>query len=198
MTIQEASVVEMALSSSSRLAAILRTDGRVGLFDAGSGQVRCAFQAHNGLIQIGTFSGDENILATGGRDGRVRLWDVHRCRLLFDLEGVPTTIWRLAFSPDSKLLVSTARDGSTRVWDLDSQTLIDVIPTTEPTTDVTFIGDGSWIATVGQTGHLRLWKTVIENQGAAKVAELARCVTPFTLSSEHLVLNTSHKFRTCL
>lgn len=194
---QQESVTALAISRDSKLLAIGSPNGHLNVFNLETNTITCGLAAHHGVITAARFSDADGVLASGGRDAKVYLWDPRTCRVLSTFEGQGSIVKALAFSPNGSLLVSTGQDGTSRVWDVASQTLLDILPASEPTFSVTFTPDGKWVATVGTSGKVKLWNVGIETRSHEVINKMVQCVSPFRLISEHVSLDVSHDIHSC-
>ncbi len=100
------------------LLAIGGQDGMVQIWQAATGQLLFAIQAHTTFVLALTFSPDGKMLVSGCIGGGIKFWDVNtgECQQTWD-KG---RIWTLAFSPDGRLLAAglSDLDHSICIWDV--------------------------------------------------------------------------------
>ncbi len=90
------------------------SDGTARLWDAATGQQKCAPLQHKSSVLGLALSPDGKTLLTGCADGMAHLWDVWRRTPRvppFRLRAADVNMWYMAFSPDGKLVVTPSSDG---------------------------------------------------------------------------------------
>ncbi|WP_338898520.1 helix-turn-helix domain-containing protein [Streptomyces sp. TG1A-60] len=107
-------VESMAFSPDGRTLASANADGRVRLWNTGTGELDATLTVSltEGPVQV-AFSPDGRTLATAA-GGTVRLWDAttHYARATLPVRGART----LAFSPDGRTLATGGYDDRLRLW----------------------------------------------------------------------------------
>jgi WD40 repeat protein len=99
-------VLDLALLAGGGQLVTCGSDGRVVLWDVGSGQLVREFQGHAGNVAALAVRNDNQRLAAGGADGKVHIWNPGDGSPLAQLQG-PPGVAALAYSPDNqKLAVS--------------------------------------------------------------------------------------------
>ena len=111
------SAVSMALSADGGLVASASWDGRVGLWDAASGQRLAILQGHTGMVSTVALSADEHLVASGSVDGKARLWETGTGQPAGTLQGHTGVVYGVRLSGDGRLVASCGADGTVRMWD---------------------------------------------------------------------------------
>jgi WD40 repeat protein len=144
---------------------------------------------HRGAIRQLAFSPDRRYLATVSADGQIRLWaspdqviyadtTAEPLRVLEWPDGIAAEIAEIAFSPDGKKLAAillhnpdaiAKQSTQLYLWDVDTGTLAQTWPMTQPATQLRFSPDGTWLATVGDR-TLSLWNVA----ASQRVAQLTQ------------------------
>ncbi|QKD83223.1 hypothetical protein HPC62_14385 [Thermoleptolyngbya sichuanensis A183] len=126
---------------------------------------------HRGAIRQLVHSPDRRYLATVSADGSIRLWASPDQVIYADTTAKPLRVFtrpgdakaeitEIAFSPDGKKLAAillhnadTTAKSATQLylWDVDTGTLAQTLPMTQPATQLRFSPDGNWLATVGDS-----------------------------------------------
>lgn len=91
-------------------------DGRIQLWNVGSGQPEGVLQGHAGPVTHLAFDADELRLASGGADRAVRVWTLGVGGKPSVFLGHRSDILRVSFSPDGDQVIAASQDGWVRVW----------------------------------------------------------------------------------
>lgn len=105
----------LAFSPDGQIIATGDIDGRVWLFDPGSGRNLADFE-HSGRIDTLTFSPDGKTLASASADQTVQLWDVAGRSNRITLRGHQSAARTVAFSPDGQTLATGSADRMVKLW----------------------------------------------------------------------------------
>jgi len=95
-----------------------RTDGRVALFDLGTGEPKGELVGHKGAVRALAVSPDGTRLLTGSEDRTLRLWDLGAGQLLRVFSGHAAPVGAVVFMRDGRHVASASSDRSLLVWNL--------------------------------------------------------------------------------
>ncbi len=117
-------------------------------------------------IMWASFSPDDQLIATVGREQLIRIYSSHDFQEQHRLEGHRSTIYRVIFSPDNQQVVTASADATIRFWDLsnDSELFALNLPAQSaysvPLRDFDFrcTPSGCWIAVPLTRGKLALYE----------------------------------------
>ena len=146
------------------------------------GEETIALFPHETRVMVAEISGDETLLATGGRDKKVRLWNVETAELHQTLSGHIAPSQALAFSPDGTLLVSSGgpnweevegdngitytllprdsvEDRTAKVWDVATGENVATFKHLGEVRAIAFSPDGALLATSAGRTDIRSTKT---------------------------------------
>ena len=142
-------------------------DNSVRLWDVDTGAVRKVLRGHQKSVETVAFSGDGQVLASGGFDETARAWDVATGKLLATFQH-DDPVLAVAISPDGKAIASASArwgDGfygqapaNVQVWDVATSKPIATLPE-QPNQvfAVVFTPDGKSLITASLSGAVTLW-----------------------------------------
>src|SRR5262249_21176275 len=99
-------------------------------------------------------------LASGDDRGEIRLWDTASRKLLHTLshQGDEKWIFGLCFHPLGEVLASGSYDKTVKLWHAGTGRLLRTLEGhTDRITSVSFSSDGRLIASLGESGDVRVW-----------------------------------------
>jgi WD40 repeat protein len=118
-------IKSVAFSPDGKTLAAASRDGRIALWQTGTGKDLLYIMAHPKHTDAGSgpspcvaFAPDGKTLASASTDRTIRLWDVATARERGRFETPDGGFTALAFTPDGKALVSGSSDGTVLVWDV--------------------------------------------------------------------------------
>ncbi len=112
---------------------------------------------HTGGVQVITFSGDGQFLATAGGDNNVRLWLTAKGVKVLTLPH-ENTVTALSFSQDGKFLLTGTIDGQVKLWNLQTKTVEQIATKVGKITAIALSPDHQLIAMATQPGGIQLWQ----------------------------------------
>jgi len=92
-------------------------DGRLTVWDLGTGQELLRRQAHSGAINRLVLNADSRLAATAGEDGRAAVWAFRAGTPRVTILPHGSPVRSLSFSSDGVRLVTGGKDGSVTLWD---------------------------------------------------------------------------------
>src|SRR5574337_714738 len=154
-----ADLKEVALASNGRRAVAVSGDGRLRLWDAGSGKlIRVLSQGRFGSAV--TFSAHGHRIAMAAKGGSVRVWNAESGGRIAELRpGGRVAVLSLAFSPDGRRIATGGEDGRLRLWDAATGAPIaqPLVGHDGPVLSLAFSPDGQVLASGGGDRAVRLW-----------------------------------------
>ncbi len=157
------------LSARRRVLAIGYATGALALWQAETGKELWNSQGHKTATAIRevTFSPDERLVATAGRDNLAKIWDVDAGKEVLTLSGHRDGVFSVAFSPNGKMLATASIDGTARLWDLATGKQLSVfVGHKEGLFRVVFAPDAETLATASDDRTVRLWNLVTKREVA--------------------------------
>ena len=127
---------------------------------------------HNSNVFDVAFRSDGRVVASGGVR-TVRLWrrdGTSKSSIAFsDPKGEPHKIWAVDYSPNGQILAAGGSNGQIKLWKpeidtampfqiLDAHDTSDDLGNSQGVLDLSFSGDGRWLASVGTDRTLKLWQ----------------------------------------
>jgi hypothetical protein len=111
--------IAFAFSRDGKLIVSGASDGRVRLWNAGTGGCVRSLEGHAGAATAVALSADAQHVLSAGDDRTIRLWSLAHGQCVRTLEGHGGAITGLAWSDDLRTAVSVARDRTLRAWAID-------------------------------------------------------------------------------
>ncbi len=165
-------------------------DHKLRLWDEGSATPRTGDAGGYDVLGL-SFTPDGMTLLSLGIDATVRMWDVRKARIARMLRGHNGPIHTLELASNGVALVTGSADRSVRLWDLEIGEGR-VLGTHEAAVrDVDIAPDGSWAASVGDDGTVRVWPDDLPREPEALRAWILQSV-PETV--EHCALTNKMEF----
>ncbi len=93
----------------------------ISMDSANLGKVSKTFTGNQSGVNKVTFSPDNTLLASAGKDFIARVWNIETQELVLSSFENNNEITQIIFSPDSKFLMTSSMDGSIRMYDILNQ-----------------------------------------------------------------------------
>src|SRR5262249_34953607 len=118
-------VMGVAMDSQGRTLAASTAQGEVVMLDLPAGREARPWAAHTVRMELVTFSGTGNLLATAGADGTTGLWDAATGKLRFRLlETQPGPVRCVAFAPGDRVVATAGQEARVTLWNPDDGKLL--------------------------------------------------------------------------
>lgn len=177
-------------------------DGKLRLWDAGTGSELSILHEHTGLARAVTFSKDGKIIASGGsEDSTIFLSDVLKIlepseafsqdSLITILKGNIHGITALAFSPADTTFASGGADGRIHLLDVTTGRELKILRGAQSTiTALTFVVDGTHLFSGEENGTIRQWNALTGEEVGTVYSIPLGAITALSYSSsnEHLAI----------
>ena len=111
---------------------------------------------HTDSLLSVSFSPNNQVIASSGKDKTVRLWNLEG-KLLKTLVGHKKWVSSVSFSPDGKILASASDDGTVKLWTQQGALLRTIKAHNSWVLGVNFSPDGQMIATASYDNMVKLW-----------------------------------------
>ena len=173
----------------------LGIDGKLRIWDAGTGSVFSILREHIGLTEAVTFSKDGKTIASGGnQNGTIFISDVGKVienkegfnhgSLLTSLTGNAHGITALTFAPEDTTLSTGGIDGRVHLFDRISTNELKVLKGPQSTiTALTFVDDSTRLFSGEENGTVRQWNGLTGDEiGVGFNAFLFGAITALTYS----------------
>lgn len=122
------SIRVMSLAKDKRQLAVGLSDHTIKILDLSDNfQPIANLAGHSNSVFALSFSPDESILVSAGRDARLKFWETDKYSLLESIVAHMYAINYLYFKEDGNLLVTCSMDKSIKVWDASERILLKVI-----------------------------------------------------------------------
>ena len=169
-------------------------DGKLRIWDAGTGSELSILRDHIQLTQAAAFSKDGEKIASGGNvNGKIFISDVvsvlqHKINFNEDnspqtFDGNPHGITALAFSPAKSILATGGEDGRIHLLDIQTHRELKILKGAQHTiTSLTFVTDSTHLFSGEKDGTVRYWNTLTGEQEGDDVKASLTEVTALAFS----------------
>jgi WD40 repeat protein/serine/threonine protein kinase len=136
---------------------LLKSSGRVDIWETVSGRAISTLKGETGGTLSLAFSPNRTVLAGGSWDGMIRLWEVRSGQEISAVKGHNGPVHSVCFSPNGEILASGGTDQTLRLWEATSSR---EIFTRGPIHCVVFSPEGRLLATGGADMTVSIWETI--------------------------------------
>ena len=175
-TAHEGAVLAVAYAPDGKLLATGGMDGRIVLWDAGTGEARTVLK-HDAPVFSLAFNSEGTTLASGDTDQNIYLWDVVSGVRGQRLKGhfKPGHVEKgtsVKFTPDGKYIASGGTDGTLRFWDVASGAQLSKIQGhAGPIASINFNPEATMLAAGSNDASASLWD-VRDPKSPARICNL--------------------------
>ena len=152
-------IIEMAISSDSKLVATVGFNQSFVLHDAKTGKTAARLTCPCNDNHSVAFSADNKLVAAGGRCGTLRVWDVESEKVVHNFKAHRRRIRALEFSENGNL-ISTGDDQMVRINKLDDPAQSTMLPRHASKLFAVKTIAPSVIATSGSDNKIHIWNTL--------------------------------------
>ncbi len=132
-------------------------DGRIFLWDCGSGRPTGILQGHRGTVQSLSWHKGGRYLVSGGEDAKVRIWDVETGDCVEDLSKHSASVVSVSFSPSGDFIATGSKDGSVLLLRFPGSTVVHDKKFSGHAYAVRFSHDEKLVANRSRRGTVVLW-----------------------------------------
>lgn len=118
----------IAVNKALKEVAIGYSDNNIRIYDLDDFALKKTIEAHTNSVFTVTYSPDNEMLLSAGRDAHLKIWDAKAdYQNIEDIVAHMYAINNIGFSPDGKHFVTCSMDKSIKVWDAQNFKLLKVI-----------------------------------------------------------------------
>ena len=135
-------------------------DGKVRLWDVGSGKILKVLGGNEGTIWSVNFSPNGELIAAGGNDDKVTVWNVNTGKITHEFKEATHNIWEVVFNPTGDYLATSGSDNTIRIYSVETGKLIKtLIGHSLVPLAMDFSPNGALLASAGDDKTVKIWDT---------------------------------------
>jgi serine/threonine protein kinase/WD40 repeat protein len=137
-----------------------RHGDRVVLWDAANGKAGPSFDGFPAAPVMLAFTPDGSRLAVVEGEQSISLWDIADEQLVYRIDQTKHKVTGISFSPNGTLFATADDNGKVTIWSVSNGAELSQITARHPgksVDDLVYSTDGSWLATSGPDGFLKLY-----------------------------------------
>ena len=148
---------KVIISPDDRVVANSCSDGRISLWDMGSGQNILNIRAHHSYVLGMAFTADSRRLISSSFDKYIKIWDIDSGECLESWQS-SVAIYGIALSGDGKILACNGEHGSILLWDVATHKLLKSLTGhTAQVRDVAFHPASTLLVSGSFDATIKLW-----------------------------------------
>lgn len=141
------------------------SDGKVGITNIITGELKTIFSGHRSAITSLSFDEDGHRLASGSKDTEIVTWDLIAENGIERLSGHKGVITSLVFMKKQNVLISSSKDTFIKFWDLDTAFCFHTIAAhVTEVWGLVLIGEDEYIAAGSNDSEIMVWAMETEDQ----------------------------------
>jgi WD40 repeat protein len=189
------SVFSVAISQDGSYVAAADFEGRVGVWDARSGEEVARFDHDGSSVYSVAISQDGKYVVSGGGEGSAIVWDVAQQEEMARLPH-ETSISRVAFSPDGGIVATITDDYIVHLWEVATLKETVLAGHEAPIYVLAFSDDGKYVATGSEDRTARVWEVATGVQKARQTYESAVYALDFSPDGKYIVAGSGDRTAT--
>lgn len=153
-------ILSVCLSHSGQFVAAGETNGRISIWNVGTGRLEKTFKGHSEDVSGLEFSPSDEHLVSSSYDGNIKIWSLPSGTLLRTLSGDSGRVNSIGFSKNGEYLVSGGEDATLHIWRFStSEKIRNIAGHSGAILSVSFSPIGDLVASTGEDAEIRLSKT---------------------------------------
>jgi WD40 repeat protein len=150
-------VYAVVISPDDRLVANGGSDGKILVWQIGTGQNLLNIKAHNGYVVGLAFTSDGKKLISASVDTYIKIWDLENGICLQSWQSL-APIYKIALSKNDRTLACNGKNGDILLWDITTYKLLKIfIEHTDNILDVSFHPQGKLLASSSFDSTIKIW-----------------------------------------
>ncbi len=161
----ESWVMALAFSPDGTILASGHEDGKVRIWEVGTGKLISTIKAHPRAVSAVAFRTNDLHLATAGEDRLIQIWELGNLRNVETFAGHSDRIPCLSWQPGSDILISAGWDTTARVWKFGHpDPLILLNSHSDQVQAIAFSSEGNYLACADSDFDIHIWNNPLGGQ----------------------------------
>lgn len=150
-------ILKVAISSDDRLVAKGGSDGKIKIWELGTGQNVHSIKAHDSHVVGLVFTANSQKLISSSFDQTIKIWDLESGACLQTLQ-IQAPVYRIAINQNSTILASGSNCGDILLWNIATGEILKrLIGHTLTVVDLSFQPEGKFLASSSFDTSIKIW-----------------------------------------